>query len=384
MGPASVTHFFTLVRDDLESMLDDAVDWFSYRTGRLVPESWAEVPFTTKEDIRSFKYSGDSGRILRWLSSSGTVWEPLLFPWSTEDQRHLEEGVLTAQQGRPDFTGRTAVVVSPTGVSGVGHFALHQMESLGAAVVHIGIAPPAAIAAVIEQSGASILFSLPLVASRLGTFQPLANENPVSTIILGGDAAAPSRINRISKTWGAETFDYLGMSELYGPIASQVQPGILSWTAPDVLVEVLDPDTREPVAPGQIGVLVVTTLWRKAMPLLRYWTDDHVRMIAAPEGELRFATMGRPINHVRIGNGERMYLRDVDDLVLAHEGSGSDWRLVRDGHEFVLQVETMPGGSFDAHELGDEVTAMGSWTVRAEAVEFGYLPRDEPKLVWRK
>lgn len=365
-----------------QDRLAESVDWFAQRTGRQVPDSvWEDIPFTRKQDLRTFDYQGDPGRVLCWLSSSGTSADPVLFPWSEEDQHHADQGARAAQQGHDDLTGRSAVIVAPTGVSGVGHFARRQVLALGGTAIHLGIAGVDAILHAAERCGATILITLPRVASRLGATPEVAAGHPLRHLIVAGDVMTPARLRHLSQTWQATTLDYFGMSEVYGPVASQLSVGTLRWTAPDVGVEVLDPETCQPVGPGQVGVLVITTLWRKAMPLLRYWTDDHVRLLPSPAGELRFTSMGRPLNHVVLAPARRVYLRDVDEIVLAAPWATPEWRLECDGRACRLLVESLGASGAELDAMREAVSALGPWSVEVATTPFGSLPRDEPKLV---
>jgi phenylacetate-CoA ligase len=106
---------------------------------------------------------------------------------------------------------------------------------------------------------------------------------------------------------GVKAYNSFGMSEMCGPgvgFECPEQNGLHFWED-YYIVEIVDPETLEPVPDGEIGELVLTTLQREAMPLLRYRTRDLTRVLG------RSCPCGR--NHVRI---DRMRGRSDDMIVL--------------------------------------------------------------------
>lgn len=100
--------------------------------------------------------------------------------------------------------------------------------------------------------------------------------------IFGAEAHSPRMRARFEELLGLEgSFDISGMTELYGPGAGlecSAHQGIHYW-ADYYILEILDPETMEPVAPGEVGEMVVTTLRKEAAPLIRYRTHDLTRLI---------------------------------------------------------------------------------------------------------
>jgi phenylacetate-CoA ligase len=112
---------------------------------------------------------------------------------------------------------------------------------------------------------------------------------------------------RIEDMMGVKAYNSFGMSEMCGPgvgFECPEQNGLHFWED-YYIVEIVDPETLEPVPDGEIGELVLTTLCREAMPLLRYRTRDLTRVLG------RSCPCGR--NHVRL---DRMRGRSDDMMVL--------------------------------------------------------------------
>ncbi len=105
----------------------------------------------------------------------------------------------------------------------------------------------------------------------------LKDKIALKKMIFGSERSSDAMRTRIKELLGLEEmFDIPGMTELYGPgtgLDCSRHEGIHYW-ADYYILEILDPETLEPVSPGEIGEMVVTTLCKEAAPLIRYRTRD--------------------------------------------------------------------------------------------------------------
>ncbi len=156
-----------------------------------------------------------------------------------------------------------------------------------------GLSSASRLKAIIDNS-AGVLCCTPSYAVRLAEVAAAEKvdlrASPVRTIIVAGEpgGSIPATRRRLEQLWpGARVFDHHGMTET-GPISHQcpAQAGVLHVIESAYLPEVVDA-AGIPVAPGEIGELVVTTLDRLASPLLRYRTGDLVRVAPPCSGGLR-------------------------------------------------------------------------------------------------
>jgi phenylacetate-CoA ligase len=224
----------------------------------------------------------------------------------------------------------------------------------------------------------------------------LRNEIALKKFIFGAERHSERMRRRIREITGVEEmFDIPGLTELYGPgtgLECTAHRGIHYW-ADYYVLEILDPETLEPVSPGEIGEMVVTTLRKEAAPLIRYRTRDLTRLIPepCPCGNLL------PRHDHLLGRSDDMFIfRAVNiypgqiDHVLSHVprvGSEYQVHLFRrdDGREVMLiKVERTCDDSPDAdRELTDLVAAeiRKQILVRAqvEVVDYGALPRTDRK-----
>lgn len=148
-----------------------------------------------------------------------------------------------------------------------------------------GMSTPARLKMLVDNQ-ASFVLTTPTYALHLAEVAreqklPLA----VRALILAGEpgGSIPATRRRIEEGWNARVFDHHGMTEV-GPMTIECfeAPGGLHLVDDAYHAEVLDPATLEPVAPGQVGELIVTNLGRLGSPLIRYRTGDLVRIDPKP------------------------------------------------------------------------------------------------------
>lgn len=354
--------------------------------GLIGSPAWSELGFQTKEELRQRAYDVNAWPDVEyWFSSSGSTAEPVLYPWTTRDQRVADATVERAHAGIASKLRGTAFVVAPTGLPGMWHHMDRQLQGLGLSTVFPGVESPDRILGLIEKLRPRLVMSLPLVLCRLGELLVRIGAGPNlggdGVLFAGGDVVSEGRRRRIEAFWGWQLWNFYGLSEVFGPLASEAHdPGVLTWQAKEVFVEILDPVSRQEVQPGQTGVAVLTTLWERPASLLRYWTGDCFRLVEwlAP-GRPRFEMRGRQF--VRLpGLREEHFPMDVDQVLLSDPAAGNEWTAFRDQGGVVITVETAEG----LHGLDPQtlvrVESMFEWPVQWEAVPPGSLDRKVPKL----
>ena len=215
-------------------------------------------------------------------------------------------------------------------------------------------------------------------------------------IIFGAERHSLSMRQRVQEITGAEDlYDIPGLTELYGPgsgLECSAHEGIHYW-ADYYILEILDPETLEPVPPGETGEMVVTTLRKEAAPLIRYRTRDLTRLIPepCPCGNLL------PRHDHLLGRSDDMFIfRAVNiypgqiDHVLSHiPHVGSEYQVHlyhrEDGRDvMLLKVERSGGDSPDADRrlaelIASEIRSRIMVRPQIELVDYGTLPRTERK-----
>jgi phenylacetate-CoA ligase len=218
----------------------------------------------------------------------------------------------------------------------------------------------------------------------------------LNKVILGAERTSDAMIATIKHLLGVkEVYDIPGLTELYGPgtgLSCRHEAGIHYW-ADYYILEILDPETLEPVAPGEIGEMVYTTLAKEAAPLVRYRSRDLTRLIegACPCGCIlprHDRILGRSDDMV-VFRGVNIYPGQVDEVLSKVAGIGSEYQVLlerrEDGKDYMtVKVErgSNVGESADG-PLSREIAAgmkhnlMVSCSV--EMLPYGALPRSERK-----
>jgi phenylacetate-CoA ligase len=219
------------------------------------------------------------------------------------------------------------------------------------------------------------------------------SKSTVEMVCVGGEpgASIPGTRERIERQWGAKMFDCYGALECQ-PIGWDTAAQLGPTLAEDfIYVEILHPETAEPVADGERGVLVLTHLDKEACPLVRWWTGDIVVRDSTPtpdgrtHARLKGGVLGRA-DDMLIVRGVNLFPSAVEDVVRAFPGLSNEYLMVLDDSVkdpltgFLtgvrLRVEREGDDSADlaerlAHRLREKLQVR----FVVEVVESGTLPR---------
>ena len=275
-----------------------------------------KIPFTTKQDLRDTYPFGIASTPLRNCvrlhSSSGTTGNPTVIlhtqkdldEWANQVARNLwmvglrPDDVFQNSSGYGMFTG------------GLGF--QYGAERLGMLTVPAAAGNSLRQIKFITDFGTTALHAVPSYVTRLYEVMKDNGVDPrkdtkLKVLAIGAEPHSEEQRKRIEDMMGVKAYNSFGMSEMCGPgvgFECKEQNGLHFWED-YYIVEIVDPDTLEPVPDGEIGELVLTTLCREAMPLLRYRTRDLTRVLG------RSCPCGR--NHIRL---DRMRGRSDDMIVL--------------------------------------------------------------------
>lgn len=275
-----------------------------------------KIPFTTKQDLRDTYPFGIASvplrQCVRLHSSSGTTGNPTVILHTQKDIDEWANAVarcLWMVGLRPDDVFQNS--------SGYGMFTgglgfQYGAERLGALTVPAAAGNSLRQIKFIKDFGTTAIHAIPSYVNRLYEVMQEVGVDPrrdtkLRVLAIGAEPHSEEQRKRIENMLGVKAYNSFGMSEMCGPgvgFECQEQNGLHFWED-YYIVEIVDPQTLQPVPDGEIGELVLTTLNREAMPLLRYRTRDLTRILG------RTCPCGR--NHVRL---DRMRGRSDDMIVL--------------------------------------------------------------------
>ena len=214
-------------------------------------------------------------------------------------------------------------------------------------------------------------------------------------MIYGAERSSDAMRKRIKSLLGLEDiYDISGMTELYGPgtgIECSAHQGIHYWSDYYIL-EILNPDTSETLTPGEVGEMVVTTLQKEAVPLIRYRTHDLTSLIQEPcpcgnQFPRHDRLQGRT-DDMFIFRGVNIYPSQIDNLLSSLPGVGSEYQVFLNQMEGKDKLTLRIERAQNTNSTGDSQTAENIKTLikhkvfvtpDVDVVDYGSLPRSERK-----
>src|SRR6059036_2522315 len=314
-------------------------------------EDWRRLPFLTKETLRdAYPFGlacGQEGGYRRIHMSSGTTGHPILNPYTAADV--AQWGEVMARCYVAAGVGPSDVIqVTPSFGLFTGGFGFHYgAERIGAMVIPAGAGRTSLQLQVMRDLGATVLTGIStyplriLEVAREEQFD--LNSLKLRVAMLGAEMWSDELRQLIERELRVAAFDIVGMTETGGPglgIDCQAREGIHIWED-HYFCEVVDPETGSPRPDGDEGELVVSTLTREGLPLIRYRTRDLTRVLSrerCPCGRthLRLDRLRGRTDDMVIFRGVNFYPQQVESLILKQPGVG---------HEYQIVLDRAPGGS---------------------------------------
>ena len=317
-----------------------------------------KIPFTTKNDLRSHYPFGMAAipiqKCVRIHSSSGTTGNPTVVLHSAKDLDQWANQVARCMY----MVGlRDTDVFQNT--SGYGMFTgglgfQYGAERLGALTVPAAAGNTKRQIKFITDFGTTCLHIIPSYATRLAEVMYEMGIDPrrdtkLHTVCIGAEPHSEEQRKRIEQLLGVKAYNCFGMSEMNGPgVAFECpeQNGLHIWED-YVIPEIINPQTLEPVPEGEIGELVLTTINREAMPLLRYRTRDLTRFIPGecPCGRThrRLARFVGRSDDMIILKGVNIFPIQIEKILMNFKELGSNYLITIEtvgyNDEMLIEVE---------------------------------------------
>ena len=321
----------------------------------------ARLPFTVKDDLRTHYPFGMFARprheLARLHASSGTTGKPTVVGYTARDldtwatcmaramaatgmkkgdllHNALGYGLFTGGLGLHDGAGKLGATVTPAS----GGFTERQVvliRDFGARAITATPSYALAIAEVAEQQGTPL------------------RESSLEIGLFGAEPWSEGMRKELEDRLGLRAHDVYGLSEVMGPgvaIECEAQDGLHAWED-HFLFEVIDPDTGKPAKKGEAGELVITTLTKEALPMIRYRTRDITRLetkrCACGRTHLRLRRITGRNDDMLIIRGVNVFPSQVEAVLVGRDGLAPHWQLVveRRGNmdHLTIEAEALPG-----------------------------------------
>ncbi len=399
----------TLARPELEALQLKRLQGTVRRMARHVPfyqkkfaeagvkpghiQSLADVrrlPFTTGADLRDSYPNGlvidPKNQIVRLHTSSGTTGKPKALFFSRKDIDQAAELVarclvmsgMTSQDVLQNmmtyglFTGalmmqygaeKVGAMVIPSG-GGNSEKQLLLMQDFGTTAMHVTASYALYYADFLQKKGIDARKDLKLKRAFVGA-EPYTEETR----------------RKIEDAYGVLVFNCYGLSEMNGPgvgFECTERHGLHIWED-NYLLEIIDPATGEILPDGATGEMVLTSLCREAMPILRYRTRDITSIIAEPCGCGRThrrinRIMGRS-DDMLIVRGSNVYPQQIERVLMSFPQVGRNWLIRLEGlDEMIIQVE-FSAENFDGQV--DHLVSLQNHIIEKLRAEIMVRPRVE-------
>jgi len=309
------------------------------------------LPFTYKQEIREASSAdltaAEPSEVFGLFSSSGTTGDKTYFTFTFQDKAVHTECAAAYLGGIGITAEDLGGVLAPIGQGMMGQTMIWQFTACGAGYINCPMPSPEAVTDLIARFPVTVLAGLPNTMAAVPASSAwnavAAQQSTVKRLLMGGDYLSSQKRRMLEQSWHAECYNLFGFSEVFGPMASECkQKDGLHFLPQYFFIEVIDPDSLQPVAPGEIGIAVYTTLWNKGFPLLRYWSDDFVSLsfddCPCGCGLPRFWFHGRMADAFKNNRGQWVLPSDVEP-VLAEASFSGIYRIVRKANQYTLELE---------------------------------------------
>jgi phenylacetate-CoA ligase len=335
------------------------------------------LPFTTKADLRGEYPLGmlavDKKEVARYHGSSGTTGQPTMVGYTPNDLKtwaNLCARFLTGGGLLPEHCVQIAFGYGLF----TGGFGLHYgVERVGASVIPAAAGNTSKQLMLMMDMQVDALVCTPSYALSISEFI-LQNDIPRNALNLkyahfGGEPWSEDMRTRIEDEMGILCFNNYGLSEVIGPgVSGECAARAGMHIAEDAfIVECVDPKTLEPVAPGEEGELVFTSLSKEAMPIIRYRTRDIASLNPEPcacgRTHIRMSRVTGRSDDMLIIKGVNVYPSQIEQALLRVKGTAPHYQVEvdRPDRKDVVTVkvemteESFSSSMKEMHELKDRI-----------------------------
>ena len=362
------------------------------------------LPFTVKADLRDHYPFGLFARprhqLARLHASSGTTGKPTVVGYTRQDLDHwadLMARSLFAAGARPGDVVHNAYGY---GLFTGGLGAHSGAERLGAVVVPMSGGSTERQVSLIVDFGARVLCATPSYALAIAEVAEKQGvdlrESALEVGLFGAEPWSQAMRCEIEARLGLKAVDIYGLSEIMGPGVAcecECRCGLHGWED-HFLFEVIDPESGRALPEGEAGELVITTLTKQALPMLRYRTRDITRLTRAPcdcgRTHVRILRITGRNDDMLIIRGVNVYPSQIEAVLIGRPAIAPHYQLVvqRQGSldEVSVEVEALAGvplESFEriAHDVAHHIKSLIGISAEVIVKAPGTIPRSQGKAV---
>ncbi|MGB9691152.1 MAG: phenylacetate--CoA ligase family protein [Candidatus Sumerlaeaceae bacterium] len=319
-----------------------------------------QLPFTEKSDLRDTYpfglFASPMREIVRLHASSGTTGKPIVVAYNQEDVRIWSSVMVRSFAACGVDAGDIVQNAYGYGLFTGGLGAHYGAEALGATVIPISGGNTDRQIMVMKDFGVTVICCTPSyflhIMERAGELGVDLKNLPLRVGVFGAEPWTEQMRKHIQEHSGIRAYDIYGLSEIIGPgvgVECEEQAGLHIFED-HFLLEIVDPQTGDVLPDGEEGELVLTTLSKQAMPMIRYRTHDITAIVPEPcacgRTIRRIRRIGRRSDDMFIIRGVNVYPSQVEAALLQVEGTLPHYQIVLTREhgldQMEVQVEVTP------------------------------------------
>jgi len=312
-----------------------------------------KLPFTQKSDLRDTYpfglFASPMKDVVRLHASSGTTGKPIVVAYTQQDVDTWTSAIVRCLAGCGLHRGDVIQVAYGYGLFTGGLGAHYGAESLGATVVPASGGHADRQIMLMKDFGVTAMCCTPTyflhLIERAGEMGVDLKQLPLRAGIFGAEPWTESMRQYIESESGVEAFDIYGLSEIIGPgVACECRRHQGLHIYEDLFYpEIIDPETGTPLPDGELGELVLTTLAKQAMPMIRYRTRDITSILPGRcdcgRTIRRMGRIGRRSDDMLIIRGVNVFPSQVETALLQVEGTLPHYQIVLTREHGLDQME---------------------------------------------
>jgi phenylacetate-CoA ligase len=362
-----------------------------------------QLPFTSSADLRATYPKGlvavPSDQLARLHTSSGTTGKPKALFFSRQDVDNAAD-LMARCLVMSGVTSQDVLQNMMTYGLFTGALVMHYgAEKVGCLVIPAGPGNSEKQLLLMQDFRSTVIHITPSYALYFASFLESKGIHPRQDLALrkafvGAEPYTEETRRKIEKALGVDVYNSYGLSEMNGPgvaFECEHKQGMHLWED-NYLMEIVDPQTGEPLPDGQRGELVLTTLCREAMPILRYRTRDVTSILPQPcpcgRTHRRLHRITGRTDDMLIVRGVNIYPQQIEQVLMGLPQVGRNYVIILEGlDEMTVKVELAESG-FDGqvehlvhlqNEIASRLRAEILTKPKVELAPPGTLPVSEGK-----
>ncbi len=338
------------------------------------------LDFTVKTDLRdNYPYglfAVPMDQVVRLHASSGTTGKPIVAGYTRDDLEAWTECIARLATAGGASSKDVAQVSFGYGLF-TGAFGLHQgLERIGATVVPMSSGNTERQINLMVDFGATVLIATPSYAMYMAEYAEkmgLMDQVQLRVGLFGAEASTEEMRAELERRWGITATENYGLTEIVGPgVAGECLHKCGMHINEDMfLCEIIDPDTGKALPHGEQGEMVITTLAKYAMPMIRYRTRDITRLLvekcACGRTTLRMEKCKGRTDDMLIIRGVNVFPSQIESVLLGFPGVGPAYEILVTRENYMDKIEVLV-------ELQDQSVNIDDYK-QTEALRKGLMAR---------